>query len=144
MGNQTLATDTLDYYLFGPDRGEGRTLDVGQLNENIKKLWTRELIEDIEVDAEPAADGGVNLTVRLKERPVLVGVEYVGTKRVSRSDIIEAADRERVSVFEGQPLQVRRAAAHDPRLEELYKEKGYRFAQVRLRARRRDAGPDSA
>ena len=130
VGNQTLATDTLDYYLFGPDRGEGRTLDLTQLNENIKKLWQRELIEDIEVDAEPAGDGGVNLTVRLKERPVLIGVEYVGTKRVSRSDIIEAADRDRVSVFEGQPLKFGELERMTRVLRELYKEKGYRFAQV--------------
>lgn len=129
FGNETLPTDTLDHYLFGSDRGEGRRLDLEALDENIQKLWERELIEDIEVEAEPM-DGGVKLTVRLKERPILTSVEYVGMDRVSRNDILEAADKERVNVFEGQPLQFGELERLVEVIEDLYKEKGYRFAQV--------------
>ena len=54
----------------------------------------------------------------------------MGIKRVSRTDISEAADRERVSVYESQPLQRGELERLKQVIEELYKEKGYRFAQV--------------
>ncbi|MEO1369494.1 MAG: POTRA domain-containing protein, partial [Acidobacteriota bacterium] len=128
-GLETLAPDTVEHYLLGVDRGEGRTLNRADLNERIERLWRRELIDDIEITAEPVT-GGVKLLVRIIERPILTSVEYVGIKRVNRSDISEAADRERVSVYESQPLQRGELERLKRVIEELYKEKGYRFAQV--------------
>ncbi|MEM1181062.1 MAG: outer membrane protein assembly factor BamA, partial [Acidobacteriota bacterium] len=128
-GLETLSPDTVEHYLLGVDRGDGRKLDRAELNERVERLWRRELIDDIEVSAEPVT-GGVKLLVRLVERPILTSVEYVGIKRVNRSDISEAADRERVSVYESQPLQRGELERLKRVIEELYKEKGYRFAQV--------------
>ena len=129
QGLEALSTDTLEHYLLGVDRGQGRRLDTQELNDRVKKLWRRELIDDIQLELEPEGDG-VRLIVRIVERPVLVSIEYQGIKRVSRSDITEAADRERVSVYESQPLQRGEVERLKGVIEELYKEKGYRFAQV--------------
>ena len=128
VGIETLSEDTLAHYLFGPERGE-RRLDLADLDERIKTMWKRELIDDLQVEAKEDGDG-VILTIRVVERPVLVSVEYKGIKRVSRSDISERADKDRVSVFEGQPLQRGELERMKGAIEELYKEKGYRFAQV--------------
>ena len=128
IGIETLSEDTLAHYLFGPERGE-RRLDLADLDERIRTMWKRELIDDLSVEATEEA-GGVSLTIRVVERPVLVSVEYRGIKRVSRSDIGERADKDRVSVFEGQPLQRGELERMKGSIEELYKEKGYRFAQV--------------
>ena len=128
-GLETLSVDTLEHYLLGVDRGEGRRLDTQDLNDRVKKLWRRELIDDIQLSVEPQGEG-VQLLVRIVERPVLTSIEYQGIKRVSRSDITEAADRERVSVYESQPLQRGEVERLKRVIEELYKEKGYRFAQV--------------
>lgn len=128
-GLVTLTEDTLDHYLFGRRGEEARRLDVAELDERIQKLWDRELIDDIEVSAEPVA-GGVRLIVRLVERPILTSVDYVGIKRVNRSDILEASDRERIQVYENQPLQLGELRRLKLAIEELYKEKGYRFAEV--------------
>lgn len=127
-GIQTLSEETLAHYLFGPARGE-RRLDLVDLDARIKTMWKRELIDDIQVDAREDGDG-VSLTIRVVERPVLVSVEYRGIKRVNRTDITERADKDRVSVFEGQPLQRGELERMKGAIEELYKEKGYRFAQV--------------
>lgn len=128
VGIATLSEETLAHYLFGPARGE-RRLDLVDLDTRIKTMWKRELIDDIQVDAREDGDG-VSLTIRVVERPVLVSVEYRGIKRVNRTDITERADKDRVSVFEGQPLQRGELERMKGAIEELYKEKGYRFAQV--------------
>jgi outer membrane protein insertion porin family len=127
-GLSTLTEDTVEHYLFGAARG-ARTLNLEDLNERIKGLWRRELIDDIKVTAE-RLDDGVKLILQIVERPVLVSIEYVGIKRVNASDIREAADRDQVSVFEGQPLQFGELERLKLTIEDLYKEKGYRFAQV--------------
>lgn len=131
QGLVTLTEDTVDHYLFGRQGDdETRRLDLDELDRRIQRLWDRELVDDIAVEAEPAT-GGVRLVVRLVERPILVSVEYVGIKRVNRSDIIEQADRERIEVYENQPLQLGELKRLKFAIEELYKEKGYRFADVR-------------
>ncbi len=130
VGLDTLSEETLEHYLFGPQKEDVRRLDSEDLNERILKLWQRKLIDDIEVQAEPVP-GGVKLTVRLVERPILVSVDYVGIKRVNRGDILEQADRERISVYESQPLELGELRRLKRAIEELYKEKGYRFAEVR-------------
>lgn len=129
VGLQGLPEETLDYYLFGGPVEAGTRLDVGELNRRIKTLWDRELVDHIEIQAEPV-DGGVKLIIRIVERPVLISVDYVGTKRISRSDISEQIDRERINVYENQPLNLGEIQRLKLAIEELYKEKGFRFAEV--------------
>jgi outer membrane protein insertion porin family len=138
VGLKALPAETLDYYLFGGPIEPGRRLDTADLDDRIKTLWDRELIDDVKVEAEPA-DGGVRLIVRVVERPVLLSVDYVGIKRVSRSDINEQIDRERISVFENQPLNLGELQRLKLAIESLYKEKGFRFAEVRYTLE--EAGP---
>lgn len=130
QGLVTLTEDTVAHYLFGrPSEGDVRQLDLDELDERIKKLWDRQLIDDIQVGVEPVP-GGVKLIVQVVERPILVSIDYVGIKRVNRNDILEAADRERIEVYENQPLELGELGRLKRAIEELYKEKGYRFAQV--------------
>ena len=130
VGLETLTAETMEHYLLGPQRDqEERQLDLEKLNERVGTLWKRKLIDDIAIEVEPVADG-VKLIVRLVERPILVSVDYVGIKRVNRGDIIEQADRERISVYESQPLELGELKRLKLAIEELYKEKGYRFAEV--------------
>lgn len=128
-GLDTLTEDTVEHYLFGRRTEEQRILDLEELDKKIRRLWERELIDDITVVVEPV-DGGVELIIRLVERPILVSIEYAGIKRVNRSDIVEQADRERIEVYENQPLELGELKRLKFAIEELYKEKGYRFAEV--------------
>ncbi len=129
IGLDTLSAETVEHYLLGRKTEGARSLDLEQLNERLIKLWDRKLVDDVEVMVEPT-DDGVKWIVRIVERPILVPVDYVGIKRVSRSDIIEQADRERISVYESQPLELGELGRLKLSIEELYKEKGYRFAEV--------------
>lgn len=126
-GVETLPIDTLSYYL---GLAEGEPFDPRDLDRNIKRLWSRELVDDIEIDAEPVAGNRVRLTIRIQERPVVRGVEYRGLKKLNRTQIEERMDEERIQLRDGLPLRRGELERLQHVLEDMYREKGFRFAQV--------------
>ncbi len=134
VGNKTLAQDTLEYYLgIKP----GQPFSRAQLDSNIQRLWDRDLIDDISVEALPATGAnnspGVRLVVSLKERPRISSVEYKGLKRISEADLKDKLSGERVELTEGGPLNLGELYRVKGVIEEMYAEKGYRFAQAEYR-----------
>ncbi|HUF77519.1 MAG TPA: outer membrane protein assembly factor BamA [Thermoanaerobaculia bacterium] len=131
FGNRTVAQDTLEYYL-GVE--PGRAFSRAELDRNIKRLWDRELIDDISVEAVPAESSehgrGVRLVVRVEERPRVTSVEYQGLKRISVTDLRDRLSAERISLEEGGPLNLGELYRVKHVIEEMYAEKGYRFAQA--------------
>ncbi|MEM6792421.1 MAG: outer membrane protein assembly factor BamA [Acidobacteriota bacterium] len=128
-GLETLSRETALYYLFGASGGEGYALDEEDLNERIEALWQRELIDDVAVLAEPV-DGGVQLTIRLVERPILSGIEFQGLDRADRGEIETLIDAERLEVYEGQPLKRGELPRLRDAIQGFYGEKGFRFAEA--------------
>ncbi len=130
---QTLSEETLLYYL---GLQVGQPLREEQLNENIKKLWARGLVDDIRIESEPVAGGAptpgnaVRLIITVKERPLLRSLDYQGLKRLSRTDIQDKISSLRIQVREGDPLSLGELQRVKALIEEMYKEKGYRFAQA--------------
>ena len=128
QGNEMLPDETLRYYL-GLETGQ--PLDEGQLDQNIKELWNRSLIDDIRVETTPTGDGGVNLLITIKERPILRSISYEGLKRVAKTDIQDKLATQRIRLREGEPMSLGELQRVKALIEELYGEKGYRFAQAR-------------
>lgn len=133
-GVETLSEESLNYYL---DVEVGKPWDPGRVNERIKELWERKLIDDISIGAEPEGEG-VRVLVTVVERPLLVSLEYDGLKKVKRSDIGDMTDRERISVFEGLPLDLGELARLEQAIKTLYEERGFRFAGIHVEVQ--DAG----
>lgn len=131
LGNRTLAEDTLQYYL-GVE--PGRSFSRAELDRNIKRLWDRELIDDISVEAVPAESSehgrGIRLVVRIEERLRVASVRYEGLKRISDSDLRERLAAERIDLREGGPLNLGELYRIKGVIEEMYAEKGYRFAEA--------------
>lgn len=131
IGNRTLAEDTLQYYL---DLAPGSTFSRAELDANIKRLWDRELIDDISVEALPAESSehgsGLRLVVRIQERPRVTGVQYEGLKRISNEDLQTRLSAERVEIDAGSPLNLGELYRIKSVIEEMYAEKGYRFAEA--------------
>jgi outer membrane protein insertion porin family len=125
-GLATLTSDTVEFYL-GLTQGE--RLDWRRLDEAVRELWDRQLIEDITIEANPV-EGGAALKITLVERPVLVGIEYQGMKRVSRNDIADRIIKDRIRVREGDPLSRGELFRLKAAVEEIYREKGYRLAEA--------------
>src|SRR5215213_2454348 len=133
QGNAMLPDETLRYYL-GLETGQ--PFDENQLNENIRELWNRSLLDDLQVEATPAApsssgETGVNLVITIKERPVLRSISYEGLKRIAKTDIQDKLATQRIRIREGEPMSLGELQRVKGLIEELYAEKGYRFAQAR-------------
>lgn len=127
-GLELLGPEAILYYL---GLAQGETLDEGLLDAKIRELWAKSLIDDLEVAALPEGDG-VKLHLRIKERAVLRSVEYVGLKRLSKTDIEDRIGREHIDIGEGRPLDRGAMAQVKHLLEGMYGEKGYRFAAINI------------
>jgi outer membrane protein insertion porin family len=126
-GLKTLSEETLLYYL-GIEIGQ--PLDEDRLNQAIKSLWERGLVDDLKVDYT-TVPAGVKLTITVQERPILRSIDYEGLKRLSKSDIQDKIATQRIKVREGEPMSLGELQRVKTLIEELYREKGYRFAQAR-------------
>jgi outer membrane protein insertion porin family len=135
-GTKTLQPETLLYYL---GLEPGQPLDQAALDQNIKELWNRNLLDDIQVESVPT-DQGVRLVITIVERPVLRSIEYEGLKRISKTDVLDKLTTQRIRVREGEPLSLGELQRVKTVIEEMYGEKGYRFAQARYTIE--DVGPN--
>ncbi|HVT17583.1 MAG TPA: outer membrane protein assembly factor BamA [Thermoanaerobaculia bacterium] len=132
-GLKTLSEETLLFYL---GLQVGQPFDAERLNGNIKTLWNRGLVDDVKVEAAPAnpaepATSGVRLTITVQERPVLRSIDYEGLKRLSKTDIQDKIATQHIRVHEGEPMSLGELQRIKALIEDLYREKGYRFAQAR-------------
>lgn len=125
-GLKTLAEDSMNYYL---GLEVGQRYEPQRLNESIREFWSRGMIDDVTVSAEPQ-DSGMKLVIEILERPLLRSIDYQGLDKVKRSDIADATDKERIEVYEGLPLDRGELVRLQKAIEALYAERGYRFAVV--------------
>ncbi len=135
-GLQALSEETLLYYL-GIEPGQA--LDEVKLNTNLQALWDRGLVDDIEVEAVPSGQA-VKLVITIQERPVLRSIDYQGLKRISKTDIQDKLSSQRIRAREGEPMSLGELQRVKTLIEEMYAEKGYRFAQARYTVE--DVGPN--
>ena len=126
QGLESLTEDTLNYYL---GLTEGEVFEAAKLNEKIHALWIRNLVDDIKIETGPT-DGGVQVTVTVKERPILRSIDYEGLKRISRSDINERIITDSIRVREGDSLSLGELHRLKAAIEALYAEKGFRLAEA--------------
>lgn len=123
-GLAQLSEETVRYYL---GLEVGRELDEAALNSNLLELWRRSLVDDVKIEKVAEADG-VRLIVTVAERPVLRSLDFKGLKRLSRTDISDRIAKDSISVREGQPLSLGEVQRLESAIEEMYREKGFRFA----------------
>jgi outer membrane protein insertion porin family len=127
-GLKTLTEETLLYYL---GLQLGQPLDEDVLNRNVRTLWDRGLIDDIKVDGTLVGSDGVKLSITLIERPVIRSVDYEGLKRISKTDIDDKVATQHIRIHEGDPMNLGELQRVKIVIEDMYREKGYRFAQAR-------------
>jgi len=123
-GLKTLSEETLLHYL---GLAPGRPLDEEALDRNLKELWGRNLVDDVEIESFPTP-AGVRLRITVSERPVLRSIDYQGLKRITRTDLQDRMTSGRIRAREGEPLSLGELQRIKTLIEEMYGEKGYRFA----------------
>lgn len=126
-GLRALPEETLTFYL---GLEVGAALDEAALDRRIHELWERRLVDDIEVEKLPAEQGGVKLVITVLERPILRSIVYEGLKGISRTDINERIARDQIDAREGDPLDLGEIARLEAAIEEMYRDKGFRFAEA--------------
>src|SRR5436305_6201891 len=99
-GTKALSEDTLLYYL---GLEPGKPLDEDALNRNVKQLWDRNLVDNVEVESIPTP-AGVRLVITVTVRPLLRSIDYEGLKRISKTDLQDKMTTQRIRVHEGEPL----------------------------------------
>jgi outer membrane protein insertion porin family len=126
-GLKALSEETLLHYL---GLEQGQPLDEESLNRHIKELWTRNLVDDVEVESFPTP-AGVRLQITISERPIVRSIDYGGLKRITTTDLHDKMASRRIRVHEGEPLSLGDLQRIKTLIEEMYGEKGYRFATAK-------------
>lgn len=129
-GLRQLSPETILFYL---GLEEGQSLDETKLDEAIQNLWSRQLVDDVSIEATAAGADGVSLEITVRERPMLQSIEYQEMKRINRSDVTDRILADNIDVLEQTPLSIGELNRVQQVIEELYQEKGYRFAQASYR-----------
>ncbi len=135
-GLKTLSEETLLHYL---GLEQGQPLDEEALNRHIKELWARNLVDDVEVESFPTPKG-VRLRITISERPIVHSIDYAGLKRITTTDLQDKMSSRRIRVREGEPLSLGDLQRIKTLIEEMYGEKGYRFAAAQYAVE--DVGPN--
>ncbi|HEX4495893.1 MAG TPA: outer membrane protein assembly factor BamA [Thermoanaerobaculia bacterium] len=123
-GLKALSEETLRYYL---GLAPGQPLNEEALNKNLKQLWDRNLVDDVQVESVPTANG-VRLVITVVERPTLRSIDYQGLKQISKTDLQDKLTTQHIRVHEGEPLSLGELQRVKALIEEMYGEKGFRFA----------------
>ncbi len=124
-GAQPIAGPTRQKALNNIRAYAGAPFRLETINDDVRRLNRLALFARVEVFVQLLDDGSVDVTFRLLERPVIVDVQVSGNRRLNDQQIASEVD-----LLVGAPIdrfQVDRAAR---RIEDLYREKGYYFAQV--------------
>ena len=114
-GNERLEADTVRSYI---DLQAGESYDRERLDRALKQLYESELFADVQI----RDDGDGNITVEVRENPVINRVLIEGAKRIKEDKI-----REEIKVAPRQIFTRTKARADVARILELYR-RGGRFA----------------
>jgi len=135
-GLKALSEDTVRYYL-GIEPGQ--PLDEDAINRNVKQLWERNLVDNVVVESVPTP-AGIRLVITVEERPILRSIEYEGLKRISKTDLQDKLTTQRIRIREGEPLSLGELQRVKTVIQDMYGEKGYRFATAQYAVQ--DIGPN--
>ncbi|MDP6943105.1 MAG: outer membrane protein assembly factor BamA [Myxococcota bacterium] len=79
----------------------GQVLDRIRVSEDIKRIYRMGFFEDVDVATVPAADGGVILHYRVKERPTIVAVTYdIRGDELDEEELSEVVNLKRFDILD--------------------------------------------
>jgi outer membrane protein insertion porin family len=108
---------------------EGSALTQRVVQEAIRSLWDTNLFNDIAVTTRPGASGGVVVVLDVDEASVITRLDFEGEEEIDREDLVAE-----LGLRPGDRLLEHRAHQAELDLEDLYHEKGFHLADVRLEA----------
>ena len=120
-GNHRVARQTI---LATAGFAAGRTIGYRDVQHALQALYATGQFQDVRVDADTTG-GRSLLLVSVRERPILIKWTVKGPEQISERSV-----RERVTLFEGRPLDPAALARSAARIDSLYRGDGYYLASV--------------
>src|SRR5476651_2538284 len=94
--------------------------------DDIHSLYGTGKFYNIRVSADPADDGGVNLTFIVQARPLITDIKLDGNKKLSDSKL-----KKKITVKVGEPLDEQKLFEDVQEMKKLYEKYGYPDTQVK-------------
>ncbi len=98
-----------------------------ETRDAIKKLWSLGLFNNIILYVDKKFGKDVYLVIQVQELPRIEGVEIIGNKKISESDL-----KERIGLTTGEVVQEQKLKDIEYNLAKYYNEEGYSLAEVRV------------
>lgn len=113
----------------------GDPLDANVIRNDIKALYRSGYFQDVRIETIPATEGAVNVIVRLKEKPSIYDIKFVGFAEVTDDSLKEKLQTKRYTIVD------ERKIAQDLRMiEQTYIEKGFYLARANYSLENLDSG----
>lgn len=93
-GNRRIPEETIRFYI---QARPGEPYNEASLEYDLRALYRANFFENIEIQ-ERDGDTGKIITYVLKEKPLIRGIEYVGNKSFTESDILDAFKEKKVGL----------------------------------------------
>ena len=108
---------------------EGSVYNPTTQDEDVKRIYALGDFDDVRIDPQPGSEG-LTLLVKVKERPTLENVVFLGNRKFSDKDLAET-----VGLSSGGILDRGKIFAGVRAIERQYRDAGYHFVHVALDAR---------
>lgn len=103
----------------------GQPLSLEAVQQDIQRLNRLGRFQHIDVKAQAYDDGSISLVYELVEVPIIKGVEAVGNRQLTSSDIGGV-----INLLEGTPVDRYQLDRARRQIKELYRKKGYYLSEV--------------
>lgn len=120
-GNHRVTRETV---LATSGLAAGRPTGYRDVQHALQALFATGQFQDVRIEADTAA-GRTVFAINVRERPILIKWTIKGTDRISERSV-----KEKVTLFEGRPLDPAAVARSAARIDSLYRGDGYYLASV--------------
>lgn len=126
-GAQRLEPNTVLYYTA---LKVGAPYSEVAVRDDFRRLWETGFFEDLRVEIDDVT-AGVAIIWYVVERPVLAAIKYDGNEGIPSEDITTHLKDRGIEFREGAPFSLGQLERARVLIEELFREKGYRFVAVK-------------
>jgi len=130
-GNHRL---TADAFVFASGLKAGDHYDPAEVRKAFKRLWAKDLFVDLSVEANDGEHGGKVVTFHVKERPILVSVEFDNVRAITKSNIEDAFKQRGLDLSIGKPVSQKSLWKGTEYIKDLLASKGYLDSSVSFHA----------
>jgi len=133
IGNDTVTTDTILYYLTFE---KGDYFSRAVIRDDLKILWATGYFSDIKIETEEGEKGKI-VRVYVEENPVIKKITYKTGKKLKEKDIVEKLEEENVNIMPYSYYRPFYISKIEKTINEIMEEKGLSAGKVKTEVKKR-------